>query len=58
LLVLGIALSLCGLTDKLKSNSGNSNKASPTASDNDDSAEPPEPTSAQTAAISGGPTVS
>ncbi len=59
-LVLGIALSLCGLTDKLKkgvSNSNDSNK-SPTASENDAPAEPAQPTAAQTAAISGGQTVS
>ncbi len=59
-LVLGIALSLCGLTDKLKkeaSNSGDSNKSSATASDNDAPAERPVPTAAQTAAISGGQTV-
>jgi len=61
LLVLGIAISLCGLTDKLKkeaSNSGNSNKSSSTASDNDGPAERPVPTAAQAAAIAGGQTVS
>jgi hypothetical protein len=60
-LVLGIALSLCGLTSKLKkegSNSGDSNTSSPTASDDDAPAERPVPTAAQTAAISGGQTVS
>lgn len=60
-LVLGIALSLCGLTSKLKkevSNSGDSNNSSPTASDNDAPAERPVPTAGQTAAISGGQTVS
>lgn len=61
-LVLGIALSLCSLTNKLKkievSNSGDSNKSSPTASDIDAPAERPEPTAAQAAAISGGQTVS
>jgi hypothetical protein len=58
-LILGIALSLCGLTDKLKigsSNSGDSNKSS--VSDNDAPAERPVPTAAQSAAISGGQTVS
>lgn len=60
-LVLGIALSLCGLTSKLKKevgNSGDSNKSSPTASDNDAPAERLQPTAAQIAAISGGQTVS
>ena len=60
-IVLGIALSLCGLTDKLKkgvSNSNEANKSSTTASDNDAPAERPVPTAAQTAAISGGQTVS
>lgn len=61
LLVLGIALSLCGLTDRLKkgaSNSSDSNKSSSTASDNDAPAERPVPTAAQAAALSGGQTVS
>jgi hypothetical protein len=60
MLVLGIALSLCGLTSKLKkstSNSNDSNKSSSTASD-DSSAEHAAPTAAQTAAISGGQTLS
>lgn len=60
MLVLGIALSLCGLTSKLKkgtSNSNDSNNSSATASD-DAQAERPVPTAAQTAAISGGQTVS
>jgi hypothetical protein len=59
-LVLGFALSLCGLTSKLKrevSNSGDSNKSSSTSSDSDSSVERPVPTAAQTAAISGGQTV-
>jgi len=47
-----------GKANPVPASSLKSNKSSPTASDNDDSAEPPEPTSAQTAAISGGPTVS
>jgi hypothetical protein len=58
LLVLGIALSLCGLTDKLKKEASNSNKPSPTASDKDAPAERAVPTAAQSAAISGGQTVS
>jgi hypothetical protein len=60
-LVLGIALSLCGLTNKLKkevSNSGDSNNSSATAGDNNAPAERAVPTAAQTAAISGGQTVS
>ena len=61
LLVLGVALSLCNITNKLKkevSKSGDSNKSTPTASDNGAIVERPEPTAAQTAAISGGQTVS
>lgn len=60
-LVLGLVLSLCGLTNKLKkevSSSGDSNKSSSTASDNDAPAERPVPTAGQVAAISGGQTVS
>ena len=59
-LVLGFALSLCGLTSKLKkevSNAGDSNKSSSAASDNDAPAEHPVPTAGQIAAISGGQTV-
>jgi hypothetical protein len=59
MLVLGIALSLCGLTSKLKketSNSSNSNNTSATTSD-DAPAERAQPTAAQTAAISGGQTL-
>lgn len=61
LLVFGIALSLCGLTDKLKrgvSNSGDSNTSSTTPGDNDAPAERPVPTASQSAAIAGGQTVS
>jgi hypothetical protein len=61
MLVLGLALSLCGLTSKLKkatSNSNESNKSSSTAGDDDAPAERPVPTAAQTAAISGGQTLS
>jgi hypothetical protein len=57
MLVLGIALSLCGLTSKLKkatTNSNDSNKSSSTSSDDDTPAERGVPTAAQTAAISGG----
>jgi hypothetical protein len=59
-LVFGIALSLCGLTNKLKkevSNSGDSNKSAPTSSDGSATVERPTPTAAQIAAISGGHTV-
>jgi hypothetical protein len=60
-LVLGIGLSLCGLTNKLKrevGNSGDSNSSSSTASGSDAAAERPVPTAAQAAAISGGQSVS
>jgi hypothetical protein len=60
-LVLGFALSLCGLTSKLKkevSNSGDSNNSSSTASNNAAAAEHPVPTAGQIAATSGGQTVS
>lgn len=58
--VFGIALSLCGLTDKLKkeTSSNDSNKSAPTASNNGAPVERPVPTAAQVAAISGGQTVS
>lgn len=60
LIVLSIALSLCGLTSKLKkaTSSGDSTNSSPTASDDGAPAERPVPTAAQAAAISGGQTVS
>jgi len=56
----GIALSLCGLTGKLKkeTSSNDSSKSAPTASNNGASVERPVPTAAQIAAISGGQTVS
>ena len=56
-LVLGLAISLCGITNKLKketSSSGDSNKASAS----DAPAEHPVPTAGQIAAIAGGQTVS
>lgn len=56
-LVLGIALSLCGLTSKLKdvTKSSNSNSNSTTATDSGGAAvEHPAPTAAQTAALEGG----
>lgn len=52
LLLLGLALSLCNLTNKLKS-SKNSNGSS-TSSSNGITAEKAEPTAAQTAALAGG----
>ena len=58
IIALAFSLSLCNLSDKLK-NAGNSNKTSPGSSANGggDRAELPAPTSAQQAAIAGGPTV-
>ena len=60
LVVFGIALSLCGLTGKLKkeTSSNDSSKSAPTASNNGAPIERPVPTAAQIAAISGGQTVS
>jgi len=56
--VFGIALSLCGLTSKLKKDtSSNDSSSAPTAS-NGAPVERPVPTAAQIAAISGGQTVS
>jgi len=58
LLVLGLALSLCNLTSKFKtnSNSGNSSKGSKSATSGGD-VEQANPTAAQTAALAGGQTV-
>lgn len=55
-LVLGFALSLCNLTDKLKSSSSNSNsgKTASSSSDSGPAAEKANPTAAQTAALAGG----
>ena len=54
LLLLGLAISLCNLTDKLKS-SNNSNSGSSTTSGGDSiKAEKAQPTAAQTAALAGG----
>lgn len=55
LLVLGLALSLCNLTNKLKPSS-NSGGPGTTASSDSDAAEKAAPTEAQTAALAGGPT--
>ena len=60
LVVFGIALSLCGLTGKLKkeTSSNDSSKSAPTASNNGAPVERPVPTAAQVAAMSGGQSVS
>ena len=62
LLVLGLALSLCNLTDKLKSmksSNSNSGPSSTNSNSNDGiAAEKPEPTAAQTAALAGGQSLS
>jgi len=53
--MIGVALSLCNLTNKLKSASNsNSNSTSSTASNDGIVAEPGTPTAAQTAALAGG----
>ena len=57
LLVLGFALSLCNLTNKLKPSS-NSGGPGTTASDTGGEAEKATPTAAQTAALAGGKTAS
>ena len=58
LLVLGFALSLCNLTNKLKSSStGGPGKSATSSSGPDVEAEHATPTSAQTAAVAGGQTV-
>ena len=56
LLLLGLAISLCNLTDKLKSsNNSNSNSGSSTSTGGDSiKAEKAQPTAAQTAALAGG----
>ncbi len=59
LLFLGLALSLCNLSDKLKTadKSANSNKSVTSSGDKDTAAESANPTAAQTQAIAGGETV-
>jgi hypothetical protein len=54
-LVLGFALSLCNLTNKLKPSSNSGGPGTTTSSDSGD-AEKAKPTEAQTAALAGGPT--
>ena len=56
LVLLGLALSLCNLTNKLKS-SNNSNTGSKSSSSKGATAEKAQPTAAQTAALAGGETV-
>jgi hypothetical protein len=56
LVLLGLALSLCNLTNKLKSSS-NSNGGSKSSSGKGAAAEKAQPTAAQTAALAGGETV-
>jgi len=58
LLVLGFALSLCNLTNRLKSsNNSNSSSRSTSSSSKDGAVEKGTPTAAQTAALAGGQTV-
>lgn len=61
LLVLGFALSLCNLTDKLKSSKtgtgAGSSKSESSSIEPDVTAEPATPTAAQSAAVAGGQTV-
>lgn len=56
LLVLGLALSLCNLTNKLKPSSNSGEPAKTATSDSGEAAEKAAPTAAQTAALSGGST--
>jgi hypothetical protein len=59
LIILGMALSLCGLTSKLKTETSNSGETSSTSGgDSDVAVEKPVPTAAQAAAIAGGQTIS
>jgi hypothetical protein len=57
LLVLGFALSLCNLTNKLKSSNSNAPGKTATSSSDSGEAEHATPTAAQTAALAGGQTV-
>ncbi|HEV7680657.1 MAG TPA: hypothetical protein VGO68_00925 [Pyrinomonadaceae bacterium] len=56
LLVLGLALSLCNLTNKLKPSSNSGGPGTTTSSDSGETAEKAAPTEAQTAALAGGST--
>lgn len=56
LLVLGFALSLCNLTNKLKPSSNSGGPGKTASSDSGDTAEKAAPTEAQTAALAGGST--
>ncbi len=58
LLVLGFALSLCNLSEKLHGKSGSSSNSSGSSSSSSSrSAEPAQPTAAQTAALAGGQSI-
>lgn len=57
LIVLGFALSLCNLTDKLKTSTNSGGPGKTATSGPDVNAEPATPTAAQTAALAGGQTV-
>src|SRR5258706_15959931 len=54
LLLLGLAISLCNLTDKLKSSNNSNSGSSPTSGGDSIKAEKAQPTAAQTAALAGG----
>jgi hypothetical protein len=56
LLVLGLALSLCNLTNKLKPSSNSGGPGKTTTSDSGETVEKAAPTEAQTAALAGGST--
>ena len=58
LLVLGFALSLCNLTNKMKPSTGSGEPGKTMTADNGAEAEKATPTSAQTAALAGGQTAS
>ena len=53
-LFIGLALSLCNLSERLHKSSSGSNSSSSSVSDNAAKPEPAQPTAAQTAALSGG----
>src|SRR5262245_43223211 len=57
LILLGFALSLCNLSEKLHGKSGSSSNSSGSSSSSSRSAEPAKPTAAQTAALAGGQSV-
>jgi hypothetical protein len=53
-LFMGLALSLCNLSERFKKDSSTSNSSGPTVSENEAAPERAEPTAAQTAALAGG----